>query len=79
MKLVTYEEGTDQKLGAVVGDAVIDLAAASGGTLPATMLELISEGDSALQRARELVAAAPRGTPLGSVRLLARYRSRPAT
>ena len=71
MKLVTYEEGTDQKLGAVVGDAVIDLAAASGGTLPATMLELISEGDSALQRARELVAAAPRGTPLGSVRLLA--------
>ncbi len=35
------------------------------------MLELISGGEAALHRAREVVAAATRSTPLGSVRLLA--------
>ncbi len=71
MRLVTYTDATNQKIGAVVADEVIDLAAASGGTLPSTMLELISGGEAALHRAREVVAAATRGIPLGSVRLLA--------
>lgn len=71
MRLVTYTDGMDQKIGAVVADEVIDLAAASGGTLPSTMLELISGGDAALHRAREVVSAATRSIPLGSVQLLA--------
>ena len=71
MRLVTYTDGMDQKIGAIVADEVIDLAAASGGTLPSTMLELISGGDAALHRAREVVSAATRSIPLGSVQLLA--------
>jgi 2-keto-4-pentenoate hydratase/2-oxohepta-3-ene-1,7-dioic acid hydratase in catechol pathway len=71
MRLVTYTDGMDQKIGAIVADEVIDLAAASGGTLPSTMLELIRGGEATLHRAREVVSAATRSIPLGSVQLLA--------
>jgi 2-keto-4-pentenoate hydratase/2-oxohepta-3-ene-1,7-dioic acid hydratase in catechol pathway len=75
MKLVTYLDGGEQKLGAVVGERVVDLVAASGGELPPTMLELIAAGEGALGRARKIAAtadgASPGGSPLADVKLLA--------
>jgi len=72
MRLVTFraDDGA-AKLGAVVGEQVVDLGAASGGSLPSEMVALIEAGPAALARARE-VAQAGRGTrPLASVMLLA--------
>lgn len=71
MRLVTYEEGARQKLGAVVGDGVVDLAGAAGGELPETMLELIGRGEAALNAVRRLLEDSPQATPLDGVRLLA--------
>jgi 2-keto-4-pentenoate hydratase/2-oxohepta-3-ene-1,7-dioic acid hydratase in catechol pathway len=75
LRLVTFEDGGRQALGAVVGDRVVDLAAASGGALPDTMLELIAGGGRALGRAVVVVAGAEDdpslGTPLREARLLA--------
>lgn len=71
MKLVTYEAGGAQKLGAVVDDRVVDLQQASNGELPGTMLELIAGGKAMLERARQVTENAPEGTPLAQVRLLA--------
>jgi len=48
-------------VGAVIGDAYLDLHAASGGELPATMIEFLEQGDGALQRARALAAKAKAG------------------
>lgn len=48
-------------IGAVIGDAYLDLHAASGGELPATMIEFLEQGDTAMQRARSLVEKAQAG------------------
>ena len=67
MRLVTYRKGAAKpRVGAVVGDAVLDLAALAAdlarergavrhgrGGFPKTMLELIAGGDAALAAARE--------------------------
>ncbi|MGE3270506.1 MAG: fumarylacetoacetate hydrolase family protein [Chloroflexota bacterium] len=72
MRLVTFRaEGKSSRLGAIVGDSVVDLAAASGGTLPADMLAFIQAGPGALARAREVLDRNPAGEPLSSVELLA--------
>jgi 2-keto-4-pentenoate hydratase/2-oxohepta-3-ene-1,7-dioic acid hydratase in catechol pathway len=72
MRLVTFRaEGGAPRLGAVVGDTVIDLAAASGGGLPSDMLELIEGGPAALARAKEVVQRGVNGVPLASATLLA--------
>src|SRR5215211_7319500 len=80
MRLITYRHNGEARLGAVVGDRAVDLAAlaqASGESLPSDMLALIDAGPSALERARALVERHqnnwPQGTvfPLSDVKLLA--------
>jgi hypothetical protein len=79
MRLVTYQRPGEARLGAVVDDRVVDLAAlgqARGQSLPSDMLALIDAGPAAWQRARELIASGgpwPGGTAfaLGEVKLLA--------
>jgi len=41
-------------VGAVIGEAYLDLHAASGGELPATMIEFLEQGEAAMERARAL-------------------------
>ena len=75
MKLVTYTTGSEPRLGAIRGDQVIDLAAASGGQLPDNMVAFLQHGEAAMDLARELSASTPAQgattTPLGDVTLLA--------
>jgi 2-keto-4-pentenoate hydratase/2-oxohepta-3-ene-1,7-dioic acid hydratase in catechol pathway len=74
MRLVTYRKGAAKpRVGAVVGDAVLDLGALAAdlarergavrhgrGGFPKTMLELIAGGDAALAAAREAAALGAR-------------------
>jgi 2-keto-4-pentenoate hydratase/2-oxohepta-3-ene-1,7-dioic acid hydratase in catechol pathway len=80
MRLVTFRRDGEARLGAVVDDRVVDLAAlaqASGESLPSDMLAFIDAGPAALERARALLARHadrwPNGTafPLREVKLLA--------
>ncbi|HWP27985.1 MAG TPA: fumarylacetoacetate hydrolase family protein [Chloroflexota bacterium] len=80
MRLVTFRRDGEARLGAVVDDRVVDLAAlaqASGESLPSDMLAFIDAGPSALEQARALLARHadrwPNGTafPLREVKLLA--------
>ncbi|MBI5595439.1 MAG: fumarylacetoacetate hydrolase family protein [Elusimicrobia bacterium] len=75
MKLVTYRraEGPEPRLGAVLGAEVLDLSAASGGSLPHTMRGLLEAGPGAWDEARLLVANPPRAhrSPLASAVLQA--------
>jgi 2-keto-4-pentenoate hydratase/2-oxohepta-3-ene-1,7-dioic acid hydratase in catechol pathway len=71
MKLVTFTTGTDARLGVLRGDAVIDLAVASGGQLPADMLTFLRRGGAAVRLAREVVDGAKTALPLSQVTLLA--------
>jgi 2-keto-4-pentenoate hydratase/2-oxohepta-3-ene-1,7-dioic acid hydratase in catechol pathway len=72
MRLVTYEEGAEQRIGVVdpAGETVVDLSVAAPD-LPRTMLELIAVGPAALGKAREAVASKKGQRKLGEVRLLA--------
>jgi 2-keto-4-pentenoate hydratase/2-oxohepta-3-ene-1,7-dioic acid hydratase in catechol pathway len=72
MRLVTFraDDGA-ARLGAVAGDRVIDLGAASGGALPSEMVAFIEAGPGALARAREIVEGGATSLPLSSTRLLA--------
>ncbi|MDP9351302.1 MAG: fumarylacetoacetate hydrolase family protein [Chloroflexota bacterium] len=71
MRLVTFQVDAEPRLGAVIGDQVVDLARESGGELPATMLEFIAGGDSALRAARQLLDTVAQGASLSEVQLLA--------
>lgn len=70
MRLVTFSTGGAPRLGALVGDAVQDLAALDPG-LPADMFSLVQAGPAVLQRVAALLAGAPPGIPLANVTLLA--------
>jgi acylpyruvate hydrolase len=65
MRLVTFEIDGLQRLGAVVGERVIDLPEAAVslgiGSLPSEMLELLRLGDAGLETARATLAAAGDG------------------
>jgi len=71
MRLVTFQADGAPRLGAVVDDRVVDLARASGGRLPDSMLAFIEAGDSALSAALEAVARNGEGVELGRATLLA--------
>jgi len=68
MRLVTFRDGSDPRIGAVRGDRVIDLT-----VVAPDMVSLIAQGNDGLTRARALVAGArdDQGIPLASIRLLA--------
>jgi 2-keto-4-pentenoate hydratase/2-oxohepta-3-ene-1,7-dioic acid hydratase in catechol pathway len=72
MRLVTFHADPGPRLGALVDDGVVDLARASNGELPDSMLGLIDAGPSAWDRARDLLArASAASVPLPSAKLLA--------
>jgi 2-keto-4-pentenoate hydratase/2-oxohepta-3-ene-1,7-dioic acid hydratase in catechol pathway len=69
MRLLTYERDGAPRLGALVGDRVVDVADASGGSLPGDMLSFIEQGDAALEAARRLPDA--NAQPRAETKLLA--------
>lgn len=75
MKLVTYKpRGAAAQLGAVVDGQVVNLAEASGGTLPNHMRSLLEMGDEGLKLAKKVAtkrAAKEMGAPLDEVKLMA--------
>lgn len=72
MKYVTYRRGDGLRLGAVVGERVVDLAEVSGGRLPSDMLAFLDAGEAAWRLAKD-VANRPgvASTPLSEVKLAA--------
>ncbi len=71
MRLVTFASDRGPRLGAVVGDRVVDLAEASQGSVPAVMIQLIEAGPTALDAARAAVERGATGVPLAEAKLLA--------
>ena len=67
MRLCTFSHAGATGLGLVLDDGVVDLATAAP-ELPREMTDLLAAGDTALRRARDAAARAPR-LPLSSVRL----------
>ncbi len=78
MRLVTFDAGAGQRLGAVVDNRVLDLPQLAerdaGGSLPNSMLSFIQAGPGAWNRARRLVegqGSGAQGQDLSAVKLLA--------
>ena len=73
MRLITFtlKGARDARLGAVRGDRIVDLAAASGGRLPTDMVAFLGQGEPAMQLAREVVRDAEATLLLSEVTLLA--------
>lgn len=82
MRLLMYREGAERRLGALAGEAVVDLAALArahgDGDLPADLRALIESGEPALAAVRSLLAlpgavreGAPHIRPLRDVHVLA--------
>ncbi len=71
MRLVSYERNDQRSIGALTTAGIIDFPIASGGELPADMLTFLQQGETALVRAKEVVAKGRSGIPLPEVRLLA--------
>ncbi|MEX1253316.1 MAG: fumarylacetoacetate hydrolase family protein [Dehalococcoidia bacterium] len=57
MRLLTYERDGAPRLGLLISERVVDVAEASGGSLPDDMLSFIEQGDPALDGARRLQAS----------------------
>ena len=74
MRLVTFDTDEGERVGALVGDGVLDLARAAAGTgaaVPGTMQQLIEAGPNAWAAARALVAEAAADCMVAAPRLLA--------
>jgi 2-keto-4-pentenoate hydratase/2-oxohepta-3-ene-1,7-dioic acid hydratase in catechol pathway len=73
MRLVTFSNGSGggARLGALVGDAVVDLAHVSQGALPSSMLELVQAGRGAVDQARKVAESAKERIPLSQLKLMA--------
>lgn len=60
MRLVTYRNADERRAGAMLDDTrILDLARATGGVLPTTMLEVLAGGEAALDTARTAIQRAP--------------------
>jgi 2-keto-4-pentenoate hydratase/2-oxohepta-3-ene-1,7-dioic acid hydratase in catechol pathway len=70
MKLATYSTGGEPRIGLVVGDRMLDLAAATDGRISMPMCELLGD-DEAMHEAAGVKAGAAAGRPLAEVQLLA--------
>jgi 2-keto-4-pentenoate hydratase/2-oxohepta-3-ene-1,7-dioic acid hydratase in catechol pathway len=68
MKLVTFRIGEAEHVGALEGEAIVDLTAAG---VAGSMLELIRRGEPALAAARTAIAGGGSRVPAASARLLA--------
>lgn len=71
MRLVTFQRDDGApRVGAVAGDGIVDLSAASGSMLPSDMIAFIEAGPSALVRARDVMSGGPATVPLTTAHLL---------
>jgi 2-keto-4-pentenoate hydratase/2-oxohepta-3-ene-1,7-dioic acid hydratase in catechol pathway len=78
MKLITFAKTDGEpRLGALDGNRIIDLAAASQGRLPADMRNLLEMGDAGLEMARSAVQSPPADAiqDADSARILAPIRN----
>ncbi len=69
MRLVTYLSGDGARLGAVFGNAIVDLqhwGQQAGLNMPGSMLQLIEEGPQGLETAQRALAAVPHSAEPGS-------------
>jgi 2-keto-4-pentenoate hydratase/2-oxohepta-3-ene-1,7-dioic acid hydratase in catechol pathway len=71
MRLVSYERNGQRSIGALTNHGILDLPAASGGTLPGDMLALLQLGDEGMTQARAAAAKGGPGISLKEARLLA--------
>jgi len=71
MRLVTYERNRKQSIGVLSDAGVIDLPAASGGSLPSDLLTLLQQGEAALAQARKAAAEGKTMIPLAEVQIRA--------
>ncbi len=72
MRLATFVHEGAARVGAVVGEEIVDLARASGdAAFPPTMLELLARGAAGLDAAQRAVDAALKQRPAGAVLPLA--------
>ncbi|MGH7961453.1 MAG: fumarylacetoacetate hydrolase family protein [Candidatus Binatia bacterium] len=71
MRLVTYERNAQWSIGVLSEAGVIDLPAASGGSLPSDMLALLQQGDTALAQAKKVASEGKSVIPLADVYLRA--------
>jgi 2-keto-4-pentenoate hydratase/2-oxohepta-3-ene-1,7-dioic acid hydratase in catechol pathway len=76
MKVATFTHAGTTRLGVVVEDQIVDLAAAAPD-LPREMTALLAAGAAALAKAREVAGRATGRLPLGQVRLEAPIRRPP--
>ncbi|MCP4994195.1 MAG: hypothetical protein GY934_10495, partial [Gammaproteobacteria bacterium] len=60
MRLVSFiiKDSGKSTIGSVVDGDYLDLNTLSDGTLPSNMVEFLQEGDTAMQKARDLTASA---------------------
>jgi 2-keto-4-pentenoate hydratase/2-oxohepta-3-ene-1,7-dioic acid hydratase in catechol pathway len=68
VKLVTFTQGGRTRIGALVGEDVVDFSAHGAG-LPHDMLAFLEQGEAAMQQARELCAAGGNRLALADVTL----------
>jgi 2-keto-4-pentenoate hydratase/2-oxohepta-3-ene-1,7-dioic acid hydratase in catechol pathway len=68
MKLVTYQSGAGPRLGAVVGNALVDVARHVAGGAPADMIALIRQWSAVRPRLAQALAGRP-DQPLSAVKL----------
>lgn len=68
MKLVTFSQGGKTRIGAVVGDEVVDLSVAAPD-LPRDMLGFLAQGAAAMQTARDACTSGRGRLALGSIAL----------
>lgn len=73
MKFVTFDAGQGPRLGALTAGQILDLAAASQGSLPDNMLDFLKLGAEGLERARAALAGAgsPASHAVEAVKILA--------
>ncbi len=69
MKLITFSHNHQIRVGAVLGDEVID--SLNNPNIPATMLEFLAAGESALIAMSEQITSSKKRLPLTEVKLLA--------
>ena len=68
MKLVSFTQGGRTRIGALVGEEVVDFSA-NGASLPHDMLAFLEQGAAAMQQARELCATGGSRLALADVTL----------
>jgi len=76
MRLVTFTQGGQTRIGAMDGEQVVDFSAA-GTTLPSDMLAFLEQGEVAMNAAREACASGRGRIALADVRLEAPIRRPP--